>query len=169
MSVKHIGLVLDNFDAPPALKLVAIILADHADSDGVCWPSYRKIAERANQSERNVRRLVRQLIEQGIVTKLRTGTLIKQGDKVMRVSNAYRVNAHAIQGRKLLRLSTDDLGTSDRVGHLEMAKSGRSRWTPLATKPSDKHKSNRKQDPSVDNLQKLDEILAQLLVDPDDQ
>lgn len=169
MSVKHIGLVLDNFTAAPALKLVAIILADHADSDGVCWPSYRKIAERANMSERNVRRLVKQLLDEGVVTKLRTGTLIKTGDKVQRVSNAYRVNAHAIQGRKLLKLSPDELGISDGFGHLEVAKSGHSRWTGVSTKSSKKHQSNHHQDQPVDNLQKLDEILANLLVDPDDQ
>ena len=171
MSVKHIGLVLDNFEAPAALKLVAIILADHADGDGVCWPSYAKIAQRANMSERTVRRHVRSLIEQGVVTKLRTGTLIKQGDKVLRVSNAYRVNAHAIQGRKLLKLSTNEAVDSATDVHLGMAKSGRSRWTPVSTKPSRNHQVNRNEQLPVDNREpvSLNELFLQLLVDPDDQ
>lgn len=173
MSVKHIGLILDNYEAPPSLKLVAIILADHADSDGVCWPSYAKIAQRANMSERNVRRLVHQLIDAGVVTKLRTGTLIKQGDKVMRISNAYRVNAHAIQGRRLLRLSTDSPVDNATDGHLGVAKSGRSRWTGVSTKPSRNHQVNRNDFLAVDNPDrdpiKLQELFAQILVDPDDQ
>ena len=73
MSVRHVGLVLDHLEASPGVKLVAMILADHADADGVCWPSYRRVAQRSCLGERTVRRYVRELIERGIVTKLNTG------------------------------------------------------------------------------------------------
>ncbi len=63
LSVRHIGLVLDHLEAPAPVKLVALILADHCDADGFCWPSYRRIAERSCLSERSVRRHVHELIE----------------------------------------------------------------------------------------------------------
>lgn len=172
MSVKHIGLVLDHFDAAPAIKLVAIILADHADNDGLCWPSYRRIAQRANMSERTVRRHIKELQDLGIITKLRTGHLLKTGDKVQRISNAYRVNAHIIQGRKTLKLSTNRLGISDTDDHLEVDKSRRSRWSAMTTKPSMNHHSNHQHSKPVDNSGRepisLDDMLAQIMVDPND-
>ena len=65
MSVRHIGLVLDHLEAPAPVKLVALVLADHCDSDGFCWPSYRRLAERSCLSERSVRRHVAGLIAAG--------------------------------------------------------------------------------------------------------
>jgi len=145
VSVKHIGLVLDHFKAQPALKLVALILADHADSDGLCWPSYRKIAERACLSERSVRRHVKELQELQIVTKMRTGTIVKRDGESFRISNAYRLNAHVISKTRPAheaKLSTGELGISDTDDHLEVATSVLDRWTPMTTKPSIKRNSN---------------------------
>lgn len=154
VSVKHIGLVLDHYNAPPALKLVAIILADHADSDGICWPSYRKIAERACLSERSVRRHVKELQEAGIVTKLRTGTIVKREGQSMRISNAYRINAHVlVRLRPVItnKLSTNELGISDTAVHLEVATGDRPRWTPMTTKPSIKRNLNHNGSRPVEN------------------
>lgn len=166
MSVKHVGLVLECFTAKPALKLVAIILADHADADGVCWPSYRRIAQQGNMSERNVARHVRELVELGIVTKLRTGTIVKQGDKSIRISNAYRMNAHVLEARKSTKLSTGDLGINVDSVYLEHDKNDTSRWTPVSTKPSVNQKSNHKRRRPVDNSKtdamSLGEILSTL-------
>lgn len=151
MSVKHIGLLLDHFQAPPALKLISIILADHADSDGICWPSYRKIAERACMSERQVRRHVKELQRLGIVTKIRTGTIVKQGDKISRISNAYRVNANAI----VSKLSTEPLLITDTNDRLEVDAGDRTRGSRVTTKSSFNHQPNRHTDPPVDNSESL--------------
>lgn len=162
MSVKHIGLVLDNLEAPAALKLVAIVLADHADSEGLCWPSYRKIAERASMSERSVRRHVHTLIDLGVITKVRNGTAGVVNGKVVRVSNAYRMHARVLSRK----LSTTGLGKTDGVGHLDVATAGQSRWPQLATKPSVKHQSNRKDCGNVDNSrseQTLDDALTMVM------
>lgn len=164
MSVKHIGLVLDYFDTSNArLKLVAIILADHADAEGLCWPSYRKIAERANIHERSVQRHIKELIDLGVISKLRTGTLIKtNGGEIQRVTNLYRVNAHVLVKGK--DLSTDGLWINDTDVYLEVDKKGRSRSTPVSTKPSLNHQSNRKYQKSVDNhsreIVSLSELVA---------
>lgn len=164
MSVKHIGLILDHFDAKPAIKLVAIILADHADSDGICWPSYRRISERANMDERTVRRHVKELINLGILTKLRTGSLTKKDGQILRITNAYRVNEHIIVNRK--KLSPRPLLVSDTTVHLDMDKNSRSRGAGLSTKPSLNHKSNHQGSKPVDNSREpvtLDEVFANMM------
>jgi DNA-binding transcriptional ArsR family regulator len=162
VSVKHIGLVLDNLEAPAALKLVAIVLADHADSDGLCWPSYRRIAERANMSERSVRRHVHTLMQLGVITKVRSGTAGVVDGRVVRVSNAYRMHAHVLQRK----LSTMGLGIAAKVGHLDVASGGQSRWPQLATKPSKNRNVNHNDCGNVDksiSATSLGDVLNDLL------
>ena len=165
MSVKHIGLILDHFETKDSsLKLVAIILADHADSEGLCWPSYRKIAERANMHERSVQRHIKRLIELGIISKLRTGTITHKDGKAVRITNAYRVNAHIIERRG--RLSTRTLWKGDTDVYLEDDKPVPSRTTRVSTKPSLNHQSNRQSCEAVDNSRDpvaLDDVLDNIL------
>lgn len=135
MSVTHIGLVLDHLNAQPAVKLVALILADHADRDGICWPSYRRIAERSGLAQRSVRRHVRTLKERGVLDKVRSGSIVKSQGRTYRVSNAYRINADALAAMPLL-VSTGPCEQLDITDHLEVATVGQTRWTRLTTKPS---------------------------------
>ena len=97
MSVRHIGLVLDHLEAPAPVKLVALILADHCDADGFCWPSYRRLAERSCISERSVRRHVAGLIAAGLLAKVRTGHVTTRDGRPLRVTNAYRLCAEALE------------------------------------------------------------------------
>lgn len=150
MSVKHIALVLDYFETKNArLKLVAIILADYADVDGVCWPSYRTIAKRANIHERSAQRHVKQLIKLGIITKLRTGTIVGHGKDATRVSNLYRVNASTLIKQR--ELCTDELWTSDATVYLPDDIDTQSRSTLLSSKASKNHNSNRQHADSVES------------------
>lgn len=160
MSVKHIGLVLDHLDIKPAPKLVAVVLADHADVDGICWPSYRRIAQRTGLDERTVRRHIATLIDLGVVTKIRTGTIRKNGDKVERITNAYRIDADALASMPS-KLSTDDLGKVDTFDHLEVGAADRHRWGGLSTKSSKNHQKNNRQ--SVDIGDNSTIILADVL------
>lgn len=50
-----------------AALLALLCLADHANDDGVCWPSVKRVAERARVIERHGKRLVLQLVESGEV------------------------------------------------------------------------------------------------------
>jgi DNA-binding Lrp family transcriptional regulator len=173
VSIKHISLVLENFTAKPTLKLVAIVLADHADADGICFPSYRRIASMTNQSERNVARQVKELIELGIVTKLRTGSIVNKDGKTIRLSNAYRVNAHVLERRRSVRLSTGRVGITSENVYLEQDKNERSRWTGSSTKPSYNHKVNRKSKEAGDKSvtrspQSLSDILGQIIGDSEE-
>lgn len=154
MSVKHIGLVLDNFDTKNStLKLVAIILADHADADGICWPSYKKIAHRANITERSVQRHVKELQELGIIIKLRTGSVIKKEGKTVRVSNLYKFLVGNLQPKEE-KLSTDDLGITDTDVYLEDDTAVRYRSTPVSTKPSINQNKNHHAQRPVENYLK---------------
>jgi DNA-binding transcriptional ArsR family regulator len=150
VSVKHIGLVLDHLKVKPSTKLVAVILADHADSEGICFPSYRKIAERSGLDERSVRRHVKALIEMGVVSKLRTGTIKKSEGRTIRISNAYRIHASKLVGYRVL-LSTSDLGIEDNVVHPDPDTGVQDRWVPLSTKPSMNRQVNRHSGGDVDN------------------
>lgn len=146
------GLVLDHLNAPPPIKLVALVLADHADADGICWPSYRRIAERSCLAERTVRRYVHELIDLGVIVKLRTGTVVKKpGGGTIRLSNAYMINADAIAANPSL-LSTTPCAQVASQGHLEVALYGQDRWSPTATKPSlEPSDTTVSNDDSVDN------------------
>ena len=155
MSVTHLGLVLDHLNAKPAVKLIAVILADHADREGVCWPSYRRIAERSGLDQRSVRRHIKTLIELGVVTKLRTGTVVRAGNKTIKVSNAYRVNAHILRRYPCLvastKLSPDDLLMVDTTDHLQVDTTVHPRGVGLSTKSSVNHQANRQSEKPVDN------------------
>ena len=152
------------------MKLVAVVLADHADNDGVCWPSYRKIAERTGVDERTVRRHVKYLIELGVLTKLRTGAMMKVGEKSVNVTNAYRINEDILRRFPLMnppKLSTTSLGISERFVHPGVVNTPHTGGGPLSTKPSYNHQYNRKHDEPVDNSDGLSvgDILNSILGD----
>jgi hypothetical protein len=52
-------------------KLVLLALADHANRDGVAWPSLRRIAARTGLSERTVQYALRDLQEEGHIRRVR--------------------------------------------------------------------------------------------------
>ena len=147
MSVRHIGLVLDHLEAPAPVKLVALILADHADSDGICWPSYRRIAERSCLSERTVRRYVGELACAGIVRKLQTGGLRSHDGERVWTSNHYRIDAAALAALpSLLKVVAHDHlqddgkvvahGQGGRTRPPKVVADGHPRWSHTSTKPS---------------------------------
>lgn len=54
-------------------KLVLLCLADHANDQGVCWPSMERVAARSDVTDRSARRLIRQLEEMGHVSVTEPG------------------------------------------------------------------------------------------------
>lgn len=69
MSVRLVAWARNQRTGDPATQLVLLLLADHADADGLCWPSYRLLAADACISERTAMRVIRGLIEAGLVRK----------------------------------------------------------------------------------------------------
>src|SRR5271166_3350603 len=62
-------------------------LADHARDDGLCWPSIRTIAAKARIEERSAQRILRRLIEKGLVELVSKGGCIDGQN----VPNRYKV------------------------------------------------------------------------------
>src|SRR5579872_4148024 len=54
-------------DLPRNEKFVALALADHADKSGLCWPSMRRIAWKTGYGERQIRTIIRSLLDRGIL------------------------------------------------------------------------------------------------------
>ena len=67
--------------------LVLLALADHARDDGLCWPSMRTIAKKARIEERSTQRIVRRLIEKGLIEVVSKGGCIEGHN----TPNHYRV------------------------------------------------------------------------------
>ena len=67
--------------------LVLLSLADHARDDGLCWPSIRTIAAKARIEERSAQRILRRLIEKGLVELVSKGGCIDGQN----VPNRYKV------------------------------------------------------------------------------
>lgn len=55
-------------DLPPVQLLTLMALADHADDFGQCWPSLKRIAWKVGYSEQSVRRAIKQMQDDAIIT-----------------------------------------------------------------------------------------------------
>jgi len=55
----------------PSEKLVLLAIADHANDDGMCWPSMSHVAERCLLSTRQIQRITEQLVDYGLVSRER--------------------------------------------------------------------------------------------------
>jgi hypothetical protein len=86
------GLVLDHYAEPSHLKLTLLILADHCDADGLCWPSYATVAARACCSRRQAITNIQRLIDTGFVEVVELGGRRPNGRGGANVSNLFRVN-----------------------------------------------------------------------------
>ena len=69
MSLEVMNWAWDQPVAKATNKLVLLALADHANADGECWPSMKRIARRSDISTRHVSRAINELIEIGLVEK----------------------------------------------------------------------------------------------------
>lgn len=67
MSVKWIARVWDHTEVKGTALLVLLAIADHANDQGVCWPSAPTLAHKARCSERTVRRIVEALEAQSLL------------------------------------------------------------------------------------------------------
>jgi hypothetical protein len=63
VSIQAIAAVLEMADKPatPILRLVLISLANHANADGLCWPSHGRICDETGLSRSTVIRSIKEL------------------------------------------------------------------------------------------------------------
>lgn len=67
MSIQAVAWALDRYVPDPLKKLILISLANHADSDGLCWPRMRLIAKEASCSRETVVRKLPELEKDGLI------------------------------------------------------------------------------------------------------
>ena len=72
MSVEVMSAVW-RLDLPQNKKLVLLAIADHANDDGIAWPSQGRIAWKTGYKRRNIKRILDELIEDGFLTVMRLG------------------------------------------------------------------------------------------------
>lgn len=60
-----------DLELPPTPKLVLLVLADHADDQGFCFPGIATISRRASVSERTAMRVLARLEESGHIARSR--------------------------------------------------------------------------------------------------
>ncbi len=67
MSVKVMSAVWEREDLDASERLVMLSLADHADDDGVCYPSIARLCKRTSMSDRGVQKVLSRLQERGFL------------------------------------------------------------------------------------------------------
>jgi len=60
-------------DLPQNKKLVLLAIADHANDEGIAWPSQGRIAWKTGYSRRNIKRILDELVDDGYLKVLRIG------------------------------------------------------------------------------------------------
>ena len=73
-------------DVRPTSVVVYAVLAEHANADQECWPSIRRIAERANVTPNTVRSAVKELEDKGWLTV--RGRVTEEGRQT---SNLFKI------------------------------------------------------------------------------
>ena len=91
MSIKCLNWAFEQ-KLKPGEKIVLLALSDHARDDGYCWPSRRTICVKTSMSKSTVKRYMRKLIEQKLLT-------IEQRvrDNKSKTSNGYYLNMGRVQ------------------------------------------------------------------------
>jgi hypothetical protein len=79
-------------------RLVLLSLADCANDDGACWPSIRKISEKANLSEPIAKKYLNALIEVGVVKREE-----REDHSGRQTSNYYTIMVDQIGDDKITR------------------------------------------------------------------
>jgi hypothetical protein len=96
--------VIKRYGGKAHLKLTLLILADRADDNGVCWPSYDELAGKLSCSRRSAINNVSALIEIGLLEIVAKGGRFTdpQTRKHRGFSNRFVINVTAIEALPLL-------------------------------------------------------------------
>ena len=62
MSVKIMSQIWENSQQEGTALLMLLAIADHANDQGICWPSKRTLAKKCRVSERHAGRLIKKLV-----------------------------------------------------------------------------------------------------------
>jgi hypothetical protein len=90
MSVKLMGAVWA-VPLPVVTKFVLVVFCDHANDDGECWPSRKRVAEKCGITIKTLDRHISTLVEKGFLLKES-----RQRENGSSRSNLYHVNPFAL-------------------------------------------------------------------------
>lgn len=106
MSIQWMNKVWSHSNKSGATLLVLLAIADHANDDGVCWPSIATLATKARISERQAKRVIAALEADGDIEVMRgdgrthTSTYRLKNDNLTPISRAEKGDICDIKGDK---------------------------------------------------------------------
>lgn len=114
MSVKLMSEVFEHSKTQGNARLVLLALADSCNDDACCWPSIRKLAEKANVSKPILKKYLNALIEVGVVTR------DERSDASGRqTSNLYTINVEKIGSDIITQDVINSVSSPSRVNTFE--------------------------------------------------
>ncbi|HHF0149677.1 TPA: helix-turn-helix domain-containing protein [Haemophilus influenzae] len=105
----------------PARKLVLLKLADNANDDGICFPSYQYIADKCEMTRRSAINHIEYLIKMGLVSKK------ERKNKDGSISNLYFL--HLEQGSEKSALGGENIS----LGSEKFALGGSEKFAPITS------------------------------------
>ena len=111
MSVRILSQVWESYDGDGSELLVLLALADWCDDDGRCFPSIAAIGHKARLSRSQVQRVMRKLMEQGVLVVIGNEFGGKPG-----TTRQYRIVASKLTGRTGATGVASATGRTDATG-----------------------------------------------------
>ena len=142
MSIKVMSAVWANGPDSKTELLVLLALADNADDQGKCWPSYATIARKSRITRRHVIRIISKLCKDGYIKKK------KRMQNQEQTSNIYMINIEKLGG-DTVSLVTDNVTTPSDNGD-----------TPLVTTVTPEPSVNHNIETSIPDELKTDIFIA---------
>jgi hypothetical protein len=147
VSIEAVRHVLENSKTKGAQRLILVVIAEHADINGIAWPSVQTIARLANCSERFVK---------GTIAKLKSGELIIEKGGGRGRSNRYRIplervnSGSPITESKRVNSETQRVNSDARKGEPQFTRTIKNhhRTTTERSRAFSKSKSSSKYDDS---------------------
>lgn len=140
--------VIKRYGGKPHLKLTLLILADRANDDGLCWPSYDEIAGKLGCSRRSAINNVNALIAADMLQIIVRGGRFTdpQTKKHRGYSNRFAINVAAIEALPLLyqprrnspQDAVDECSALQKMGEVGFTHASTARVKPTSPGTSDK-------------------------------
>lgn len=114
MSVRIMSEVFERSKTQGNARLVLLSLADSCNDDASCWPSIRKIAEKANICEPITKKYLNALIEIGVITRDE-----RENQFGRQTSNLYKINVEKIGDDEIPKSVLHQVVSPSRVKSVE--------------------------------------------------
>lgn len=147
MSYRHVHSVLESPEPKGSFRLVKIVLAEHANESGTCWPAMPTIARRAAISVRQCKRIIHELAETGHI-EIEYGVGLKHPNKYRVITQSNGVMGDTIQDEEMVTSRAQMVSPEASNGVMGDTKKGDIAVSP---KPSENHKRKvREKEPELE-------------------